>query len=417
MKTNISIRCLLFIVIMSVSFINLPENQICSAEVQTIEADGYYIIGDGPDENHSVAKNRAKLEAKRSAAEKTGIFVESLTEVKNGQLTKDEINTISAQVLQIVSEKITPEIIGETVRYCCHIVAKVDSESVIEKLRQDRQKLYEAVEQNKRQQQELDAVKKELSELKARYKGADEQQQQEINKDIGKNENRIKAIELVESGHECFRSGDYKKAHDYYQKAVQINPNYDDAWSTLGSSYCKLGDYKKGKECYQKAISIKPNTGGYWLLLGASYKGLKDYQKAKESFEKAISINNNSDFSWGVLGVLYLELDNNQMAKECFLKSIRINPNYAPYWANLGLTYFKLKDYNKTKESYQKAIQIYPNYDDYWGCLGATYYFTGDYQKAKDCYEKALQINPNNDIVREWLDKVNNRIKKYKYVK
>ena len=164
MKTNFCIKRLLSATI-TVAFVTLPCMSTVFASVQTIEADGYYIIGDGPDENHSVAKNRAKMDAKRSAAEKAGIFVESLTEVKNGQLTKDEINTISAQVLQIDSEKITPEVIGETIRYCCHIVAKVDSSNVNNKLQQDKQKLYEAVEQNKRQQKELDALKKELAEL------------------------------------------------------------------------------------------------------------------------------------------------------------------------------------------------------------------------------------------------------------
>lgn len=126
-----------------------------SAEVQTVEADGYYIIGDGPDENHSVAKERARLDAKRIAAEKTGVFVESLSVVKNGQLTKDEILTITTQILRIESEKITPEVIGETIRYRCHIVAKVDSSNITEELLNNRKKLYEAVQENKRLLEEL----------------------------------------------------------------------------------------------------------------------------------------------------------------------------------------------------------------------------------------------------------------------
>ena len=74
MKTNFCIRCLLLTMITAI-FITLPCMSTVFASVQTIEADGYYIIGDGPDENHSVAKNRAKMDAKRSAAEKAGIFV------------------------------------------------------------------------------------------------------------------------------------------------------------------------------------------------------------------------------------------------------------------------------------------------------------------------------------------------------
>ena len=119
-----------------------------SAEVQTVEADGYYIIGDGPDENHSMAKKRARLDAKRIAAEKTGVFVEGLSIVKNGKLTRDEILTITAQILKIESEKITPEVIGDTIRYRCHIVAKVDSSNITEELLSNRTKLRTAVQDN-----------------------------------------------------------------------------------------------------------------------------------------------------------------------------------------------------------------------------------------------------------------------------
>ena len=47
-------------------------SNIANAELMQIEASGSYTVGDGPDENISVAKDRARMEAKRSAAEKAG---------------------------------------------------------------------------------------------------------------------------------------------------------------------------------------------------------------------------------------------------------------------------------------------------------------------------------------------------------
>ena len=368
MKTNSYIHRLSLAVI-TVTFIILSSVGTALAAIQTIEADGYYIIGDGPDENHSIAKSRARMDAKRSAAEKAGVFVESLTEVKNGQLTKDEINTISAQVLHVESEKITPEVIGETVRYSCHIVAKVDSSSVINQLKQDRQNLYKATEQNKRQQQELDAVKKELADLKARYKASNEKQQQEINKDISKNEERFTAIDWLEKGNASYLLGNKQKAQECYQKAVQTNPNYDAAWMSLGSSYGILGNYKKAKECYQKALQINPNLDASWCLLGATYYSLADYQKAKE----------------------------------CYQRAIQINPNDDQYWNNIGATYCNLGNYQKGIEYNLKALQLNPNNDMALGCLGYAYYKLGNKQKAKECCQKSLKINPNNNFVHKLL--------------
>ena len=400
MKTNFCIRCLLLTMITAI-FITLPCMRTVFASVQTIEADGYYIIGDGPDENHSVAKNRAKMDAKRSAAEKAGIFVESLTEVKNGQLTKDEINTISAQVLQIDSEKITPEVIGETIRYCCHIVAKVDSSNVMNKLKQDRQNLYKAVEQNKRQQQELAAVKNELAELKTRYKLSNEKQQREINNNISKNEDRFTAINWLEKGNDSYLLGNKQKALECYQNAVQLNPNYDAAWSSLASVNIIIGNYHEAKECYQKSIQINPDSDVSWCMLGVTYDGLGNKQKAKECYQRAIQINPNSDVSWCILGTFQISLGDYQTAKESYQKAIKINPNYDTALAMLGFTYYNLGSKQKAQECYQRSLQINSNNDTTWCSLGIIYYNSGNKQKAKECLQKALQINPNNSLVQK----------------
>lgn len=51
---------LVLITLLAVCFgiMNVVE---AGGQVQTVEADGYYLIGDGPDENHSVAKGRARM--------------------------------------------------------------------------------------------------------------------------------------------------------------------------------------------------------------------------------------------------------------------------------------------------------------------------------------------------------------------
>ena len=65
-----------------------------SAERRTIEADGSSQVGDGMEENHSVAKQRAEETAKRRASEEAALYLESTSEEKLGYLTKDEIRVI-----------------------------------------------------------------------------------------------------------------------------------------------------------------------------------------------------------------------------------------------------------------------------------------------------------------------------------
>ncbi|WP_074696914.1 hypothetical protein [Selenomonas sp. KH1T6] len=82
------------------------------AEVRVIEADGYYIMGDGPEENAAVAKERARADARRAASEQAGLYVAGMTEVKKGKLTRDEIRTISVAVMEVKEDNVTPEVGG-----------------------------------------------------------------------------------------------------------------------------------------------------------------------------------------------------------------------------------------------------------------------------------------------------------------
>ena len=139
------------------------------AEVRVIEADGYYIMGDGPEENAAVAKERARADARRAASEQAGLYVAGMTEVKKGKLTRDEIRTISAAVMEVKEDNVTPEVLGGTViQYHCHMKAVVDTGSITDQLRQDRQSFVEAVQRNKELEAEnarirnLEAAKKKL---------------------------------------------------------------------------------------------------------------------------------------------------------------------------------------------------------------------------------------------------------------
>jgi len=80
---------------------------VVSAEVKTITATHTYIMGDNDSRND--ARQLCFLEAKRKVLEKAGTFIQTSTEVRNFQLTKDQISSYSAAVLSV---EITKEDFG-----------------------------------------------------------------------------------------------------------------------------------------------------------------------------------------------------------------------------------------------------------------------------------------------------------------
>ena len=228
--------------------------------------------------------------------------------------------------------------------------------------------------------------------------------------------------------------GDYNKAIEYHEKALEIRinalgENQPELYNNLGISYDGLGDYGKAIEYHEKALEIRINTLGenhpdvasYYNNLGTVYNSLGDYNKAIEYHEKALEIRintlgeNHPDVadSYNNLGISYDGLGDYNKAIEYHEKAleIRINTpgenqnhrNIIRSYVFLGKIYYGLGDYGKAIEYYEKALEIeintldenHPDIADSYYNLGAAYNGLGDYNKAISFFEKALEIEIN----------------------
>lgn len=112
----------------------LPE---ACAETKVVEADGVYVVGDTPDESLSSAREHAKEQAMRRAAETAGIYIESYSKTANFVLTEDEVRTVASKVLDVQSVSYrSDDMGGKGFTLHCHIRATVDTVKVDDILNQ-----------------------------------------------------------------------------------------------------------------------------------------------------------------------------------------------------------------------------------------------------------------------------------------
>ncbi len=122
------------------------------------------------------------------------------------------------------------------------------------------------------------------------------------------------------------RQGNYEKAIEEFQTAIQLKPNYGDAYHNLGNVYYAIGEDKLAIENYQKAISLNPNLWQSYQNIAAILFKHQEYEAARENLEKAIAINPQNPELYTVLGIFYLSQDEKEMAKETFLKALQLDP-------------------------------------------------------------------------------------------
>ena len=110
----------------------------------------------------------------------------------------------------------------------------------------------------------------------------------------------------IKLGYDSFQDGDYNKALEYWNKALDIqkeisgekNEGVAIIYGAISSMHYNLGDYNKALEYYNKALDIQkqilgerhPDTAKSYNSIGEIYYSLGDYNKALEYYNKALDI-------------------------------------------------------------------------------------------------------------------------------
>jgi superkiller protein 3 len=155
-----------------------------------------------------------------------------------------------------------------------------------------------------------------------------------------------------------YHQREISKAIRAYQKVIELDPTYVEAYNNLGIIYQDLGDFDKALEAYQTSIKIKPRYEKAYNNLGIVLFLNGRYEESKEAFQNALDINPNNIESYINLGILYKKQGQFEKAIECYHKALTIDPLHGETYYNIGLLYEQLENPKMAIIHYQKFIQL-----------------------------------------------------------
>ena len=206
-----------------------------------------------------------------------------------------------------------------------------------------------------------------------------------------------------DEGVELYEEGKFKEAIVCFDKAIEINPNFEDTWNGKGAALYALNKYEEAIVCFDKAIEINPKYEKAWYNKG---NALYDFNKKEEAivcYDKAIEINPNDEDAWCNKGNVLSALNKKEEAIVCYNKAIEINPKHEYVWYNKGAALSDLNKYEEAIVCYDKTIEINPNDEDAWHNKGHALYYFNKYEEAIVCYDKAIAVNPKYEYA--WNNK------------
>ncbi len=327
-------------------------------------------------------------QVKRLLLEKLGTYLESETEVKTFQLTKDQIVILTGGIVS--SEILDEKWDGKTYYLKAKIAA--DPKEIIKSidlLRLDRQKTKELEETRKKADEALREVERLKKQLEISKVGKTEQDQ------YTNAVNRVSAKDWYLRGQALVKANKAQKAREAFTKAIELDPKYAVAYCDRGYAYFILGDNQQAIKDYDRAIQLNPQAAIFYYYRGVYYGKLGNYQQAIRDYDRAIELDPIAPYYMN-RAASYFELGNYQRAISDYDKAFELGMDGALVYSSRGFANLKLDNKRQAIKDYDKAIELDPNNVDAYGWRGLVYFILGDYQQAIKDYDKAIQLKPEH---------------------
>jgi tetratricopeptide (TPR) repeat protein len=162
-----------------------------------------------------------------------------------------------------------------------------------------------------------------------------------------------RAKELYSQGIIAVEKENYKKAIEYFEAAVKIDPEFAFAWDNLGLSYRRLNNYDKAIYAYEKSLKIDPNGTMPLQNIAIVYQYKQEFKKAIKAYKKLAEVDkDNPEVYYGIGQIYASNLNDLEKGLDYICKAYNLYVNQkSPYRTDaeklINMIYVEMKKQGK----------------------------------------------------------------------
>ncbi len=180
----------------------------------------------------------------------------------------------------------------------------------------------------------------------------------------------------LEKGKASLANNNYEEALSFFDQAIAINPNYQEAWNKKASALQRLGRFKEAIDATNRVIILnnnnflstihkvnqsKINEIHKLLEIGTEKYQSDQWEEALTYFEQVITINPENSYAWNCKGNILKRLGKLEEALKCFNQTLKIKENSATSWNDKGNVLSGLGRFEEALVCYDKALNLSEN--------------------------------------------------------
>jgi tetratricopeptide (TPR) repeat protein len=206
---------------------------------------------------------------------------------------------------------------------------------------------------------------------------------------------RARAVQFFRDGLSFLSKDDCEKALPYFEKAVEADSNYAEAWAQTGFCREKLGRHGEAIDASKKAVNLRPSAESYFNIGLANYY-LKQYREAAESYRQAIRLDPyNAADAYYALGLVFRDWGRADEEIQAYKQAIRLKPDYTSAYERLGSRYLRSKKYSESIETFKQLTALKPGDANVPNNMGEAYFEMGLMSDAVESFKRAIQLKPD----------------------
>jgi tetratricopeptide (TPR) repeat protein len=191
-----------------------------------------------------------------------------------------------------------------------------------------------------------------------------------------------------------------KKSIEEYKKITELDPKDVDSWLMLGRLQKVAQNSVEAQNAYKKALEIDPDSEDALTGLAMVYADLGDSTAAADLLKK-LAAKNPTPRSLQALAAAYEQMREFALAAETLKRTLELNPpNASELKKFMALDLRRAQQPQAALKVYQELVTEEPNDAESYLRMSNIYTQLRDFSKAREAEDKARAIEPNNLDVR-----------------
>jgi arylsulfatase A-like enzyme/Tfp pilus assembly protein PilF len=187
------------------------------------------------------------------------------------------------------------------------------------------------------------------------------------------------------------RQSQWNDAAGLFEKALQLNPGFEQALTGLASAYQRGGREPEARKTLEVALKERPSSFRIWYQLG-TLLARESPAEAESAFQRGIALQPGFGYSYRDLGLLQESQKKYAEAAASLQKAADLGVREASMFNHLGICYRQLAKLPAAIGAYRQAIKMDPGLAEAHLNLGLALEESGQAQQAHQEYQRACEM-------------------------